>query len=173
MSASEAQQIAKYTIQTLQSTRTDDTFELFFEHVESLRKHTDTEEPTLPRKRRVPSRFEVGQGEGYYSPTAKAHYHSYYFEALDLVIFSIQERFDQPGYVVYSNLEELLLKAANCKDYSSELDYVTKFYGSDFDKSELSTQLQILSSNIRDEIPSCETIKLPEILTFSENKKGQ
>ena len=61
LSASEAQQIAKYTIQTLQSMRTDDIFELFFEYVESLHERTDTEEPTLPRKRRVPSRFEVGQ----------------------------------------------------------------------------------------------------------------
>ena len=50
MSASEAQQIAKYTIQTLQRMRTDDMFDLFFEHVESLRKCTDTEEATLPRK---------------------------------------------------------------------------------------------------------------------------
>lgn len=90
------------------------------------------------------------------------------------MISSIQERFDQPGYVVYSNLEELLLKAANGKDYSSELDYVTEFYGSDFDKIELSTPLQILSSNLSDEIPSCETISLLEILTFVRNlSKGQ
>lgn len=90
------------------------------------------------------------------------------------MISSIQERFDQPGYIVCSNLEELLLKAANGKDYSSELDYVTEFYGSDFDKSELSTQLQILTLNIREEVPSCETINLPEILTFVRKlSKGQ
>ena len=75
-------------------------FDLFYEHVENLRERTDTEEPTLPRKRRVPSRFEVGQGEGYHSPTAKDYYRTCYFEALDLVISSIQERFDQPGYAV-------------------------------------------------------------------------
>ena len=148
--------------------RTDDMFDLFFEHIESSRKRTDTEEPTLPRKRRVPSRYELGEGEGYHSPTVKDHYRCCYYEALDLVISSIQERFNQPGYVVYRNLEELLLKAVNAKDYSSELDYVTEFYGSDLDKNELSTQLKILASNIRDEVhlPSSETITLPEILSF-------
>jgi len=85
-----------------------------------------------------------------------------------------QERFSQPGYVAYGNLEELLLKAVTAKDYSSELDYVTEFYGSDFDKSELSTRMNILASNIRDEVPSCETVNLTEILTFVQNlSKGQ
>ena len=38
LSALEAQQIAKYTIQSLQGMRTDDIFDLFSEHVESLLK---------------------------------------------------------------------------------------------------------------------------------------
>ena len=50
--------------------------------------------------------------------------------------------FDQSGYDIYSNLEELLLKAANGENYSRELDEVAEFYGNDFDKSELITQLQ-------------------------------
>ena len=101
-------------------------------NTESLCKRTDTEEPTSPRKRRVPSRYELG--EGCHSPTVKDHYCCCYYEALDLVISSIQERFNQPGYVVCRNLEELLLKAVNAKDYSSELDYITEFYRSDLDK---------------------------------------
>ena len=102
LSASEAQQIAKYTIQTLQEMRIDVMFDVFFEYVESLRKRTDTEEPILPRKRRVPSRYEVGEGEGHHSLTIKDHYRRCYFESLDLVVSSIPERFDQRGYVVYS-----------------------------------------------------------------------
>ena len=100
---------------------TDVMFDVFFEYVESLRKHTDTEEPILPRKRRVPSCYEVGEGEGHHSLIIKDHYRRCYFESLDLVVSSIQERFDQRGYVVYSNLEGLLV---NGKDYSSELEYV-------------------------------------------------
>ena len=62
----------------------------------------------------------------------------------------------------------MLLKAVNAKDYSSELDYVTEFYGSDLDKNKLSSQLKILALNIRGEVhlPSSKTITLPEILSF-------
>ena len=44
-----------------------------------------------------------------------------YFEALDLVLQSIKEQFDQPGYHIYYKLEYLLLKAAQNTDYSDEL----------------------------------------------------
>ena len=133
LSASEAQGIAKYTVQTLKGMRKD-MFELFFKHVEYLRERTDTEEPSLPRKRKAPKHIEVGEGDGYHSPTIEDHYRQCYFEALDLAISSIQERFDQPGYVIYQNLEELLLKAASGRDYSSELQYVIGFYGNDFNE---------------------------------------
>ncbi len=34
---------------------------------------------------------------------------------------SIKDRFEQPGYAVYKNLETLLLKAANGKEYTTEV----------------------------------------------------
>ena len=60
-----------------------------------------------------------------------------YFEAIDLVTSGIKNRFDQPGYAIYQNLEALLLKEANKEDYSSELTEVITFFGSDIDESEL------------------------------------
>ena len=39
-------------------------------------------------------------------------YRKLYFEELDLVTCGIKDCFDQPGYKVYSQLEELLIKAA-------------------------------------------------------------
>ena len=67
------------------------------------------------------------------------------FEALDLVINAIQDRFDQPGYKMCKNLQEILLKAANGHDYSTEIQTVTDFYGDDFDPVQLRTQLQLLT----------------------------
>ena len=84
--------------------RNDDAFKLFFQFVESLHEKTDTEEATLPRKHKAPRRFEVREGEGYHSGTVEEHYHQKYFEALDLAINGIQERFDQPGYAIYKHL---------------------------------------------------------------------
>ena len=40
-------------------------------------------------------------------------YHVAYIEAIDLAISTIQDRFDQPGYAMYRNLENLLLKATH------------------------------------------------------------
>ena len=69
MSAAEAQEIAKLTVDTLKGIRNDDSFKLFFQLIESLREKTDTEEPILPRKRKAFWHLEVGEGEGYHSST--------------------------------------------------------------------------------------------------------
>jgi len=46
---------------------------------------------------------------------------------------------------MYSTLEQLLIKACTDEDYSAELQQVTELYGADFNKSQLATQLQLLS----------------------------
>ena len=67
------------------------------------------------------------------------HYRRIYYEAIDMITTCINSRFDQPGYKIYCNIEDLLLKAANA-DYDAELKFVTQFYGSDFDGYLLKTQ---------------------------------
>jgi len=57
-----------------------------------------------------------------------------YFEALDLVVCGIKGRFDQPGYKVYSNLEEVLVKAVRKDNYDEELQYVVDFYKGDLNR---------------------------------------
>ena len=79
-----------------------------------------------------------------YHNSAENLYRQVYFEALDLAINIIKNCFDQPGFKVYSNIEQLLLKASMGKDYKSELEFVSNFYGSDFCKLELEAQLKML-----------------------------
>jgi len=100
----------------------------------------------LPRRRKAPKRLEVGCGEPSHPQSPKDLYRRFYFEALDLVISAINSRFDQPGYQTYKNLQELLLQAAHGQDYHKEFEYVVDFYGSDFESSQLDTQLQNLST---------------------------
>ena len=38
-------------------------------------------------------------------PNPNDYYRKSYFEAIDFIISSIQERFDQPGYRMYKNIE--------------------------------------------------------------------
>ena len=61
--------------------------------------------------------------------TPKELFYQKYWEALDLVVNFIRQRFDQPGYGVYRHLEVLLLKAARCEDYTTDFKFVVKFYG--------------------------------------------
>ena len=104
-------------------------------------------EPTLPRKRKAPSRFEVGSGVGHHPATPKEYFRQHYFECLDTIVSCIRDRFDQPGYAVLKNLEDLLLKAVRNEDYSSELDFVLNFYKDDFVRSSLRLQLELLTTS--------------------------
>ncbi len=167
MSAADGQAIAEKTIQTLKDMRSDSMLELFWKYVECMQKRTDTNEPLLPRKRKAPKRLEIGDGECYFSVTVEDHYRQIYFEALDLAVTSIQDRFDQPGYVMYKNLEQLFVKAANKCDYSVEFQEVITMYGDDFNESELSTQLQIFGSSFSS--VSNQSITLKEGITFLRN----
>ena len=47
---------------------------------------------------------------------------------------------------MYKHVESLFLKAANCKDYQSELKFVLDFYGSDLDEFSLTTPLVVSST---------------------------
>ena len=68
-----------------------------------------------------------------------------YYQAIDLVIAAINNRFNQADYDIYAKLEQVLLLAATNGNYSRELTEVTEFYKDDFNKSDLETQLEILS----------------------------
>ena len=64
----------------------------------------------------------------------KDRYRQIYYEGLDFIAANcIRYRFDQPGYKVYSNLQELLLKASTKTDFEEEYVFATKFHGSDCD----------------------------------------
>ena len=69
-------------------------------------------------------------------------------EALDLVINIIRERFNQPGYRIYCNLENLLLKAASKDHHCADLQFVLDYYGDDFDHSLLETHLELFTTSI-------------------------
>jgi len=151
ISAAEGQGVAALTLSTLRSIRSDEMFDLFWEKTQRLREANgvDVDPPVLPRRRKAPKRLEVGCGEPSHPQSPKDLYRRFYFEALDLVISAINSRFDQPGYQTYKNLQELLLQAAHGQDYHKEFEYVVDFYGSDFESSQLDTQLQNLSTHFK------------------------
>ena len=124
---------------------------------------TGTDLPVLPRKRRAPQRFEVGSAEGSHSTTVEDHYRRQYYEVLDITIASITNHFDQPGYVMYKNLESLLVSAANGQECDQYFEIVTAFYKDSFDRALLSAQLQNFGTLFAEKT---ETVTLGECVAF-------
>ena len=145
LTASEGQQIAELTCQTLGKMRTSESFDLFWRNLTALQEEKEVNEPVLPRRRKT--RYEIGSGTGHYADTPEDYYRRQYFECLDLIVNCIRTRFDQPGYHTLKNLEDSLLKALKNEDYSNELDFVISFYKDDISPSSLKTQLELLSTS--------------------------
>ena len=60
LSASEGQEIAALTFQTLAFLRTAASFDVFWDHLVLLQKENGVYDPVLPRKRRMPNSYHVG-----------------------------------------------------------------------------------------------------------------
>ena len=148
LSAAEGQAIAVMTNTTLASLRNEKHYDLFWQKVIGMAEENNVENPKLPRNRKRPARYEDGNAAAEFHLTPKDYYRQIYYESLDLIVQSIKDRFDQPGYKVYRSLEDLVLKAANKLDFSEELASVKDVYGTDLDESTLQVQLQILGANI-------------------------
>lgn len=158
MSAAEGQHLAKMTLDVLKSIRQPEYFESFYQRVLLRQKQLDIGLPSLPRKRRAPRHLEVGSSDGDFHASVEDHYRAIYYEALDLVTMGITDRFDQPGYQVYRNIEDLILKVCQGKQYEEELDFVCTYYKEDVNKHQLQSQLPLLHSLVNDKLKSgdCE-----------------
>ena len=85
-------------------------FKSFFDTVVTTsKKHPSISEPALPRQKRAPRRFEIGTGTPSYPTTPQEHYRRIYFEAIDLMVNAIDNRFNQASFDVYEKMESLSL----------------------------------------------------------------
>lgn len=87
------------------------------------------------QNKKTSRRYEGDDGEAYHSRSVEEHCRRMYFEVLGTVVSCLTNRFDQPGYAVYSHLKALWLKAACRKDYSQEMKQVASVYKDNLDVS--------------------------------------
>ena len=85
-------------------------------------------------------------------------YRKHYYEASDLAINNIKQRFNQKDYAKYTNSQELLLKAVKIVNFDGEFNSVVEFYKDDFDSMVLKTQLVTLGSIILNDIRTFDEI---------------
>ncbi|XP_052268596.1 uncharacterized protein LOC127869976 [Dreissena polymorpha] len=162
MSASESQAVASMTVETLTRKRSDDAFDKFWVDVNSKLDDVDVGEPVVPRRRKVPKRYDVRTGAHEYPATARDRYRQVYFEAFDWVIACIKDRFAEPGFKTYRSLQDLLVCCARGGNYATNLRSVLDFYSDDFNEDALTTQLETYQVAVRDK--DVKTIK--DIVTF-------
>ena len=62
-----------------------------------------------------PAHFE-GTAVPEYSSDGKTMFRQMYFEAINLITNAVKDRFNQPGFELYCNLEDLLLRAFSGKN---------------------------------------------------------
>ena len=112
----------KVTAKTLLKIR-NETFDQFWEQT--------LKESKIPKKL---ADYFIHQDESEnFADTVEGHYKAIFFKSFDLVLECMKDRFEQAGLDMYSNLQDLLLLAANGKDYSEQLKAVSTFYKGDFE----------------------------------------
>ena len=162
MSALSGKNLSELTIKTIQRMRNNKDFLLLFEAVKKVASKIEMiEEPTLPRKRKRPKYSILIYTEGHengkedYHPNSPVdHFKQVYFDALGNIINAIEDRFDQPGDQIFSDVEQLLLKAISKESYGDELRRISERYSGDFDSLVISSELDLLAT-IFEENPPC------------------
>ena len=117
----------------------------------SEQNHLSLEEPSFPRKRKVPSRVNFLDG---YKESASHHHENgndraRYFPAIDNVTETIKNRFDQPYYQMYIHIEQTLLKGAVELDADQHINMLQTICKDEFDYMQLKSQLLVLSSSLK------------------------
>ena len=72
LTAIEGQRIAQLTRSTLLLMRTDENYELFWARILKLQEEFVVDEPTMPRKRKIPARYEDGAAPSEFPSCPKA-----------------------------------------------------------------------------------------------------
>ena len=139
--------------------RTNNAFSLFYDGVVKSAKDLKIGEPKLPRLRRPPKRLDDRScPHEFTSPLI--FYRKLYFEACDLMIQELQDRFDEQQVLpIVLAVESLVIKAANGEDFRSSLERVkSSCFQDDLNFDILNRQLPILVDIIKEGCPTVREI---------------
>ena len=147
--------------------RQDEAFDYFFESTVKLAQELNIGEPKLPRYRRPPQRLDDGnQPHIFLEP--KEFFRQKYFEACDLLIQELTDRFKQKEVVQpLLAIEQLLIKSANGEVFTEQLKAVhDSVYKADLDFNKLERHLSVLTDVVHESLPGVKVVT--KILTICE-----
>jgi len=140
--------------------RNDQTFKRCYDKVVHKAKELQLGEPVLPRYRRAPRRLDQGSTPHRFA-TPMEYFRQQYYEACNLIIGELNDRFEQQNLLPpVLALETALLNAANDLNYEDQLTVVKQScYKGNINFNRLEFQLGILSDAVKVALPS---VKKPD-----------
>jgi hypothetical protein len=129
------------TVNFLQRQRNQSSFDLFYDATNHESQQI-TEEPKVPRKKKIPRRIDQGS-ETTNHQTPRDYFRQQYYEVIDILIIQLKQRLDQKGLMILSDIEQLLIDSCN-GDANSPSSTIIGMYQSVIDISRLSLQLKML-----------------------------
>ena len=63
-----------------------------------------------------------------------------------MLVSSVNDRFDQPSFIVFEKLESLLIKALKVEEPSTGIDFVRETYRADINMDDLFVELKIFKT---------------------------
>ena len=98
MTAIEAYDLALLCNKVLSRIRTSECFTLFWSLVKQTQTSLGVNEPSLPRRRKRPIRFETGTAEHHFPDNVEEFYRQIYFESIDTAVMAIENHFIQKDF---------------------------------------------------------------------------
>jgi len=127
------------TVATLQTLKSEENFKLFWQKV--IHQQAFLILRKFPWKRRAPARLE-GAAEGTTFNDCESYFHTNYHEVLHLIVNCVKKRFDQPGFAIYRNIQDILMKCISKEKYDDNLEVIASFYQSDIDSEQRKVYLE-------------------------------
>ena len=145
MSAVSSKRLAMLTVETISNWRNSESLDAFYDlclrEIENIKF-------VLKRKGKEPKYSLLHYLEGYESrseahhpTTPRDHYRKQFYQAIDVLIFSVRDRFDQPSFLVFENLESLLIKTLKGEETSAEMKIAREKYATNVNMSDLNVEL--------------------------------
>ena len=151
-SAVSSKRLTMLTVDTISSLYNDDSFNALYDTcLKEAEKIPTIGAPFLKRNRKCPKYSILHHVEGWQSKSQGHHLnspHDHYCQefsnAVDVLLSSVRDRFDQPSILVFEKLESLLVKALKGEDFYCELQFVGAKYDADVDVEDLTVELSTL-----------------------------
>jgi len=125
LSQHEALSAVKLAKSFYQCQRTNKSFNLCYDKAVEKAKKLQIDEPRLPHYRKQPKQYDQGSSPHEFA-APKEYFQQQYFEACDLMLGELDDRFDQSSLSLVVAMENILLNAANGLAYEEPLTILEK-----------------------------------------------